>query len=330
MKMSYPYIVQGSNIVVVIGNVSHTISKTHITYQKVLDAIKAQDWEAVKDTIEPKKVVLNYGAGNVSIQGDELFWRGQVLDNSLSKRMITMLQEGFPIEPMVNFMENLMSNPSNRAVTELYRFLEANSLPITPDGYFLAYKKVRQDYKDVHSGTFDNSVGKVCEMERNMVNDDKDQTCSAGLHFCGMSYLRSFGGERTVIVKINPRDVVSIPTDYNDAKGRCSRYEVIGELDVAPEEAFTESVQNTAVGSTGYRPGRTDDRTKVALKFGNTPFYEGYHAGFNDIGQTPGFHPSAYYEGYEKGLRHADEGRVQKYNLPSVTSVPGAWPFPKP
>ena len=77
--MSYPYLIQGKNIVVVIGNKSHTISSTHITYNKVLDAIKANDWETVKDTIDPKKVVLNYGAGNVSIQGEKLFWKNEEL-----------------------------------------------------------------------------------------------------------------------------------------------------------------------------------------------------------------------------------------------------------
>jgi hypothetical protein len=242
----FPYLIQGNNIVVVIGNKSHTVSKTHISYQKVLDAIKANDWDTVKDVIEPKKVVLNYGQGNVSVQGEALFWKGEELHSTLAMRMIRMLQEGFPVEPMVAFMENLMQNPSKRAVTELYGFLEKNQLPITPDGHFLAYKKVRGDFLDCHTGSMDNSVGKVVEMERNRVDDDKTQTCSTGLHFCGMSYLNHFGGERTVIVKINPRDVVSIPTDYNEAKGRACRYEVIGELGVNPEEAFTAPVQENA------------------------------------------------------------------------------------
>lgn len=249
--MAYPFLIQGSNIVVVIGNTPHTISKTHVTYQKVLDAIKAADWDVVKDIIEPKKVVLNYGQGNVSVQGESLFWKGKELHNSMASRMIQMLQDGFPIEPMINFMENLYNNPSKRAVDELYGFLEKNQLPITPDGHFLAYKKVRDNYFDCHSGTMDNSVGKVVEMERNEVDDDKNRTCSSGLHFCGMSYLSHFGGERIMIVKINPRDVVSIPTDYNEAKGRACRYEVVGELgaEEAPEDAFVSPVQENGFGA---------------------------------------------------------------------------------
>jgi hypothetical protein len=321
--MSYPYLIQGSNIVVVIGNKSHTISKTHITYTKVLEAIKASDWDSLPDIIEPKKVVLNYGAGNVEIQGETLFWKGKELNTGLSVRMIQMLQEGFPIEPMVNFMENLYKNPSKRAVTELYGFLEKGNLPITPDGHFLAYKKVRADYTDVHSGKFDNSIGQVVEMERHDVDDNKDNTCSTGLHFCSMSYLTSFGGERTVIVKINPADVVSIPSDYNDAKGRTCRYEVIGELDVAPEQAFT-------------RPVQSNTNTSRPMKTGNSAFYKGYSAGWQGnisaIDTLYGKERLDYREGYEKGSDDRVDGGQERYRfVPNFTFTDnGAWPFPKP
>ena len=245
--MSYPFIVQGSNITVVIGNKPHTINKSHITYDRVLNAIKASDWETVKDIIEPKKVVIEFGKGNVSVQGDKVFWKDREMHNALTKRMVAMIQDGFPVEPLVAFMDNLMDNPSKRAVNELYGFLEKNSLPITPDGHFLAYKKVKFDYKDCYTGTMDNGVGKVVEMERNEVDDDQNRTCSTGLHFCSREYLNHFGGERIVIVKINPRDVVSIPTDYDNSKGRACRYEVVDEIDKEKaDEAFAKTVQATA------------------------------------------------------------------------------------
>jgi hypothetical protein len=310
--MSYPFLIQGDNVVVVIDNKPHTINKTHITYQKVVDAIKAGDWEAVKESIEPKKVVLNYGNGNVSIQGETLFWKNRELHTTLAVKMIEMLKEGFPIEPMVNFMDNLYQNPSKRAVDELYGFLEKGNLPITPDGHFLAYKKVRDNYLDVHSGTMDNSVGQIVEMERYNVDDNKDNTCSTGLHFCSKEYLNSFGGERTVIVKINPADVVSIPSDYNSTKGRACRYEVVGELDVAPEAAFD-------------RPVQTMSNTKD-LKTGSSEFYRGYTDGFrfNDYaGNT-----MDYDEGYSKGSTDREDGNTERYRyVPKVQA--GAWPFAK-
>ena len=45
-----------------------------------------------------------------------------------------------------------------------------------------------------------------------------------------------------MILKINPADVVSVPNDYNGAKGRCSKYEVIAEVAGDPADAFSSIV----------------------------------------------------------------------------------------
>lgn len=240
----YPYIIQGSNIVVVIDNESHTINNEHPYYENIKQAIKTKDWATVKNLVDVKEVIVNFSGGNVSVKNSELYWKGNLMHNALSKRIIQMLKDGFEVTPMVNFMHNLMENPSKRAVDELYGFLEANMLPITPDGYFLAYKKVRDDYKDCHSGTIDNSVGQYVSMPRNEVDDDRTRTCSHGLHFCSEGYLKHFGGSRIMILKINPRDCVSFPADYNNTKGRCCAYEVIGEMKGDAKEAFTSVVQD--------------------------------------------------------------------------------------
>jgi hypothetical protein len=321
-EMSYPFILQGSNVTVVIDGKPHTISKTHVTYQKVVDAIKANDWDTVKNIIDPVKVVLNYGAGNVSVQGEQLFWKGQPFAGVLASRMIAMLQDGFTVEPMVNFMHNLMKNPSKRSVDELYGFLEKNNLPITPDGHFLAYKKVRRDFLDIHSGTMNNAPGTIVEMERNQVDDNKDQTCSTGLHFCGLSYLDHFGGNdsRTVIVKIDPADVVSIPSDYNGAKGRACRYEVIGEMGVEAKDAFTASVQSNAHGTATVTASRP-------TKKGGSDFYRGYSDGYNEqeYDTTAGYNKD-YDEGYNKGEDRRTEGLDARYEY--VKPNTGAWPNP--
>lgn len=245
MSNAIPFLIQGKNIILVVDGKSHTISKdTHISYGKIVDALKEQDWDALRDLVEPKKAIIDFGNGYVSIDGDVVMWKGQPFHNALTERMIEMYQDGFPIDPMVRFMENLMENPSKRSVDQVYGFLEKNSLPITEDGYFLAFKRVRRDYKDCHSGTIDNSIGEIVEMERNLVDDNPDSHCSVGLHFCSESYLGHFGmrGDPVMILKINPADVVSIPTDYNGAKGRCMRYEVVGEVEGDASQAFTSAV----------------------------------------------------------------------------------------
>lgn len=157
-----------------------------------------------------------------------------------------MYKEGFDIDPLVAFLHNLYENPSNNAINELYGFLEAGNLPITSDGHFLAYKKVNDNYTDCHTGKIDNSVGQVVEMPRNEVDDNRENTCSHGLHFCSLDYLKHFHGARIVILKINPKDVVSIPSGYWNTKGRCCRYVVVGEVEdfYKPEETFTHCVHS--------------------------------------------------------------------------------------
>lgn len=222
-----------------------TVYPSNPNYQKIIDALNVRDYElarrfaipvaAVKDKI---RRVNKRGVGTVKLTAGVVYYNDQPIHSTLTDRIVAMANEGFDIEPMCMFLANLKANPSFRAVNELYGFLEKGNLPITEDGYFLAYKRVRGDYTDIHTGKFDNSIGTVVEMVRNEVNEDPNQTCSAGLHFCSRDYLPNFGtgaGSRTVILKINPADVVAIPTDYNNTKGRTCRYEVIGELEHSKE-----------------------------------------------------------------------------------------------
>lgn len=176
--------------------------------------------------------MIDYSDNNISIKGETFYWKGQELHNSMTSRFVKIYKEKKPIKAFINFIENMMLNPSNRAINELYGFLEKNSLPITHDGYFLAYKTVTDDYLDCYTQKIDNSIGQIVTMDRNMVDDNYLSTCSYGLHFCSLGYLGHYTGNKTMVLKIHPKDVVSIPCDYNNSKGRCCQYEVIGEIGV--------------------------------------------------------------------------------------------------
>ena len=227
-------IITGSGkIAATIEGVSYTIDTDHPKYKQALEAVRQKNWNGFVNLVNISQQVNSYFDGtDVEVKDGSINYHGQIIHNTLTKRILNFMRDGLPHEPLLNFFKNLMDNPSKRAVDELYDFLEAGELPITEDGHFLAFKNVRSNYKDIHSGTFDNSVGKVCEMPRNGVDEDKDRTCSAGLHFCSIKYLPSFtdsDGGKTMIVKINPKDVVAIPADYNNTKGRTCRYEVVAE-----------------------------------------------------------------------------------------------------
>lgn len=136
------------------------------------------------------------------------------------------------------FVLNLLKNPDYNNLQDLYSFIQKGGLPITDDGHFLAYKVVQENFKDKHTSMFDNTPGKVVSMPREECNTNRHNTCSTGLHFCSKDYIGSFisSNDKIVEVKVNPKDVTSIPSDYNQSKGRCCSYFVTkvinsGDLD---------------------------------------------------------------------------------------------------
>lgn len=205
-----------------------TMSSSNTNWDKLYEAIIEGDWYSVEELCDLPTAINNYGQGKITVKGGVVYYEGNSVHNSMTSRILDMMHEGIDIQPMLMFLQNLLDNPSNRSIKDLYRFMEHNSLPITSDGYFLAYKRVTADFKDSYSNTYDNSVGQTVEMKRRDVEDNPDVTCSSGLHFCSIGYLSHFHGANIVILKINPSDVVSVPTDYENSKGRCCKYQVVG------------------------------------------------------------------------------------------------------
>lgn len=326
-----PFLMTDSTITVFVDGTSKTIDNTHPNFALVRDRIREGLFDGIGELFTIITAVKAFCGGQIEIDPDSgvVTYLGEEVHGSLTDRILSMMREGFDVQPLLNFLENLMLNPSKRAVDDLYGFLEYGKMPITADGCFLAYKRVRNDYKSVHDGKTDNSIGTIVEMPRNRVDEDPDSTCSYGLHFCSHEYLKSFSGEKVVVLKINPADVVAIPRDYNNTKGRACRYEVVGEL--TPDEvqrALSNSVWDTSV-VTDYDlddADRYDDEDEEllvgALKderdaWHNTlrnsdVFVDGYQEGYDDgrskrahrVGFDSATHEDGYLAGYKDGRGH--------------------------
>jgi len=234
------------------GN-SYTTQNDNPNFQKIIQLLKDFREEVPIEEIirlmNPVRSVLENQ--EFEIRDDVLYYKDFEIQNSLVKRISEMVRKGDSVSHLENFLKNLMRNPSQDSIMELYEFLEKNSLPITEDGFFLAYKKVNKNFTDIHTGTFDNSVGKEVRVSREDVDDDRNQTCSFGLHACSWSYLSSFGdgaGNRVIIVKINPADVVSVPVDYDNAKLRTSGYTVIAEIPDSSSKKLRDYAVDTTSG----------------------------------------------------------------------------------
>jgi hypothetical protein len=230
--MSVPFMWVDGNLTVILKNKAHQVIPDHTNYKLILEALPTATEDELLELVDIEKAVASFSDGQVSIVNGKVMFEGEEVHGSISKRIIEFMSKGLPFEPLVKFLENLMENPSMQSQQELYDFLEHENLPITEDGCFLAYKAVSKDFKDKWKGTFDNKVGQVCEMRRAKVDDNRKAGCSAGLHAGALNYVANYGnvdaGDNIVIVKINPEDVVSVPSDCNCEKLRTCKYEVVG------------------------------------------------------------------------------------------------------
>lgn len=231
--MAVPFMFVDGNLTVVLNNKSYQVLPDHINYKMILEALPTATSDELLEIVDVEKAVAAFSDGLVEIKNGQVTYEGEVVHGSISKRILEFMSKGLPFQPLVTFLNNLMENPSMQSQKELYDFLEHEHLPITEDGHFLAYKAVRNDFMDKYRGVFDNHVGNVCEMTRSKVDDDRARGCSNGLHAGALNYVAGYGclesGDKIVIVKINPRDVVSVPSDCNYEKLRTCRYEVVGE-----------------------------------------------------------------------------------------------------
>lgn len=244
------------------------VSSDTPNWQQMLKALSEERYDDLTDLIDQAQAVAKYVAASsaatksgVEVIDGQVLWNGETMHGALVDRIVAMKAGGFDIAPMLAFLENLQANPSYRAREQLYGFLEANQLPITPDGCFMGYKRVKGDWKDCHTSSIDNSVGQVVSMPRDKVDDDPTRTCSAGLHVAGLGYLRHFHGERLLGVKVNPADVVAVPTDYQNTKMRVCRYEVLQELDKTLVDG-SKDAWNTPVVRDDGTDWRDDDEVE--------------------------------------------------------------------
>ena len=232
------YHISGTGVIsLVVDSKPYNVQTDFPTYSLIRAAINNKDWAALPALLDVKTGVSHMSGGRLEIVGDDtVTYDGQPMHNAMSDRLLALVTGGFPMDSFFKFTENVMLNTSKSAVDELYLFLTKNDIPITDDGQILCYKKVDRNLKSIHAspdGThLDHTPGTTVLMPRNQVDEDRNRTCSYGLHCCSRSYLPNYSGasgDRIVIVKVHPKDVVAIPSDYGNAKMRACQYYVVQE-----------------------------------------------------------------------------------------------------
>lgn len=186
----------------------------------IVAVVETKSGPVIVPEAEKLKDHINYSAGKGSTKGMEAFYSriAKVIDGR------------------------------GHSVQDVLRFLERADLPIADDGTIVAYKLLNRRhgpggndyYVDCHTGNVRQVVGSYVCVDEALVDRNRRNECSNGLHVARRGYLGGFGGDVCVLIKVAPEDVVTVP--HGDAnKVRVCGYHILFEL---PSEAMHKLKQN--------------------------------------------------------------------------------------
>lgn len=232
----------------------HSFEPTNGLFPVLKRLIKENDEEKLKivtslfNNIMENKVKCNEkGVVTVLLKDSNKKVTFEDKDNTPLLNLIRLLRKHgiiiSDIESIKPFLRNIAENKHINALEQVYRYCSNKDFEITEDGCILAYKAVNPDLTSIYDGKTKHTLNKYTE-EKDFDTNYKN-LCSKGLHFCSYEYLKKVYGDcskkyKYLIVKVNPKDIVAIPSDYNNTKGRCSKYQVLKVLNFEDLKKFNE------------------------------------------------------------------------------------------
>lgn len=214
--------------------------------------------------------------GRMTLENDTILVDHAPIDPALEGHILRLLRaDGTPKDAanwraFAKFVENLYANTSEFVREQFFGWLNYENLKgrgftLTDDGCFIGYKGCAGTPEAAtsintgeaivngvyHNGAIPNPLGAVVEMPRHKVQDDPNVGCSTGLHVGTYDYANSFQRGVLLTVKVNPRDVVSVPTECAAQKIRTCRYEVLEVVETAYEEATWSDDEEDCCGWCG-------------------------------------------------------------------------------
>lgn len=249
-----------ANITVYANGEIFTADDTHPAWNDILAAVQEGDESANWAEIFSLRAAITARfeklSERVAVAGESIYFDAEPVDDSLATQTLKVYREGGDFQGLVNFMENIAANPEPHSREQLFDWLRNHNFTITPEGNIVGYKGVKSDGEggfqsttagrayvngELHVGQIPNAIGDEVEMPRGDVDHDPHSACSSGLHVGTHSYAQRYGYNGAVLeVHVNPRDVVSVPTDGRGAKIRVCRYRVVDLNKEEIQQAMTE------------------------------------------------------------------------------------------
>lgn len=238
-----------TNITVFHGGKVFVAHSSHPHFNEIREGVLSDDPDVLRlfDLSTTAATKFDRLSERVTVANQRLYFDGVEVDNALANQVVRFINDDVEDwRPLVSFFDNVMQNPQEHSREQLYEWLTRHQFTITDDGMIVGYKGVAQvddeTFQSISSGTaivngevqtgrISQKIGDIVEMPRDQVAFDPSEGCSTGLHVGNYRYANGFARGALLEVHVNPRDVVSVPTDSNWEKVRVCRYKVVGTLE---------------------------------------------------------------------------------------------------
>lgn len=236
-------------LTVLVDGELHTISSNSSNFNAVFDRVREGNYDVVSlidASIGLANDLIDSGMSeSIRVENGHVLYNDKVVNNTCADYIVELYQSGSKdYVAFANFMAKIVENEQHHAKNRLFDWLEATGgFALTPDGDIIGYKGLNANLTSCRQGpgkvngtvfesaNLDNSPGNTVEVDKVEMNPEVG--CSYGLHAGTWEYASGFSRGATVSVIIDPRDVVSVPTDCSDQKMRCKKY-VVKEQISAP------------------------------------------------------------------------------------------------
>ena len=152
-----------------------------------------------------------------------------------------------------NFLRRISTVIDKRghSIGDLLKFMARNDMPIADDGCLVAFKTLNRRgnhsdvYQDIHSGNVIQRVGSKVFMAEGLVDPNRRNACSNGLHVARRAYVGGFRGSSgvMVLIKVAPEDAIAVP-EYDANKMRVCGYHIVGDV---PKEDHQKVYSNQPI-----------------------------------------------------------------------------------
>lgn len=249
-EIQYSLINNGANtnITVFYNGQMYAAVSTHPNWDAIVQGAIAGDASVIDlfDIGNTANAKFERLSDRVTIKSGVVYFDSQRMDNTIANQISRFVSGGVDdFSPLIEFMEKIQTNPNEHSREQLFDWLKVNDFTILPNGNFIGYKGVKvagDSYTSISTGTaisngveytgaIPNPLGAVVEMPRDAVEHDPAVGCHKGLHVGTWSYAHGFAQGAVLKVEVNPRDVVSVPTDCGHQKLRTCRYTVLEVID---------------------------------------------------------------------------------------------------